>query len=151
MARGAGGRYASRREKALGDTVLERMEGDDGKPALGFQQMLGGAQAASELEQLIIEIEAERLEGARRRVLGIVMPAAEHAGDNVGKLAGPQDRRLRSARHDGAGDRAGALLLAERGEDGGKVPFGERVDEVACGQALYPHAHVERAVLVEGE
>src|SRR6476660_10204466 len=114
MAGGAGSRHAARCEKALGDAVLERMEGDDGKPALGLQQMLGGAQAASKLEQLLIEIEAERLEGARRRVLGIVMPAAEHAGDNVGKLPGPSDRRLRSASPDGAGDRAGALLLAER-------------------------------------
>src|SRR6478736_6568729 len=112
MARGAGGRHASRREKALGDTVLERMEGDDGEPALGFQQMLGGAQAASELEQLFIEIEAKRLEGARRRVLGLVMPAAEHAGDDVGKLAGPGNRRLSPARHNSAGDRTGALLLA---------------------------------------
>ena len=51
----------------------------------------------------------------------------------------------------GAGDGAGALLLAERGDDGGKVAFGELVDEVACGQAFGAHAHVERAVLGEGE
>ena len=57
MAGGAGGRRASRREKALGDAVFERMEGDDGEPALGLQQMLGGAQAASELEQLTDALE----------------------------------------------------------------------------------------------
>src|SRR5262245_12291572 len=110
------------------------MEGDDGKPALGFQQMLGGAQAAGKLEKLLIEIEAERLEGARRRVFGLVMPAAAHVSDDVGKLPGSSDRRLGPACHDGACDRAGALLLAERGEDVGEIAFGQRVDEVARGE-----------------
>ena len=83
-----GGGHAARGEKALGDAVLQRMEGDDGEPALRLEQMLGGAQAPRELEKLLIEIEAERLEGPRRRVLGLVMPAAKHAGDDVGELAG---------------------------------------------------------------
>src|SRR4029077_17852591 len=142
MAGGAGGRRASRHEKALGDAVLERMEGDDSEPALWLQQMLGGAQAAGGIEQLLIKIEAERLEGACRRVLGLVVPAAAHAGDDVGKLPGPGNRRLGPARQNSAGDRAGALLLAEGGEDGGKIAFGERVDEVSCGEAFGPHAHV---------
>ena len=74
-------------EKALGDAVFERMEGDDGEPALRLEEMLGGAQAPRKLEKLLIEIEAERLEGPRRRVFGIVMLAAKHA-----------ERRCRRAR-----------------------------------------------------
>src|SRR6187397_2617589 len=113
MTGGAGGRRAARREEALGDSVFERMEGDDSEPPLWFQQMLRRAQAARELEQLLVEIEAKRLEGARRRVLGVVVLAAEHAGDDVGKLGRTRDRRFCPARHDGARNRAGALLLAE--------------------------------------
>ena len=97
MAGALWGGHAARGEKALGDAVFERMEGDDGEPALRRKQMLGGAQAPRELEKLLIEIEAERLKGPRRRVLGIVMPAAKHAGDDVGKLAGARDRLFRPA------------------------------------------------------
>ena len=78
------------------------MEGDDGEPALGLQQMLGGAQAACELEKFLIEVEAERLKGPCRRVLGLVVPAAEHASDDIGKLPvlviGASARRARIAR-----------------------------------------------------
>ena len=52
------------------------------------------------------------------------MLAAKHAGDDVGELAGARDRLFRPAGDNGAGDGAGALLLAERGDDGGKVALG---------------------------
>jgi hypothetical protein len=65
--------HAARGEKPLGDAVFERMKGDDGEPSVRRKQMLGGAQAPRELEQLLVEIKAKRLKGPRRRVLGLVM------------------------------------------------------------------------------
>ena len=118
---------------------------------LGLSRCSAALMPRASSSKLLIEIKTERLKGPRRRVFGIVMPAAKHAGDDVGKLAGARDRLFRPAGSNGAGDGAGALLLAERGDDGGKVAFGERVDEVACGRAFGAHAHVERAVLAERE
>ncbi len=118
---------------------------------LGLSRCSAALRPTGELEQLLIEIEAERLEGPRRRVLGLIVPAAKHAGDDVGKLAGPGDGGFCPARHDGADDGAGALLLAEGGEDGGKIALRQSVDEIACGQTLGAHAHVEGTVLGEGE
>src|SRR5581483_6525832 len=64
-------------EEPLDDAVLERMEGDDDKPSARLQQALGGGKSASKLTKFVIEIDSERLEGPRRRVLGLVMLAAK--------------------------------------------------------------------------
>ena len=78
------------------------------------------AEALGQLVELRVEIEAERLKGAGGGVLGLVALAAENAGDDVGKLAGPCDRRLGAARHDGLGDGARPPLLAENVNDIGE-------------------------------
>src|SRR5262249_31706673 len=151
MPRRAGSRCAARGKKALGDAVLQRMEGDHGEPALRLEKMFRGTQSASELEQFLIEMESQRLKGAGRGVLGFVVSPAKHAGDDVGKLRGPCDRRFLPARDNGPGDRPGPLLLAECADDGGKLALGQLIDEVACGRAGAAPAHVETAVLAEGE
>ena len=87
MARGAGRRGAAAGKEPLGNPVLERMKGDDGKPAARLQQKLGGGEAARQLVKLLIEIEAQALKGAGGGVFRLVAGAAEHAGDDIGELA----------------------------------------------------------------
>ena len=152
MARRLGGRGAAAGKKPLGDAVLERMEGDDDEPASGLEQALGGGQASGELAKLIVEIEPERLEGARRRVLGLVALAAEHAGDDVGELAGRGDRRFSPRRA------TMALAIARARRSSPSLPM---ISASSCSDSVLTrsaavgpcraHAHVERAVLHEGE
>src|SRR6185437_1164467 len=100
------------------------MEGDDDEPAAGLEQALGGGKAFGELAELIVEIEPERLERSRRRVLGLIAFPAEHAHDDLGELAGRGDGLLAAAGDDGFGDRAGPPLLAELADDLGKLLLG---------------------------
>ena len=65
------------------------MKGDGDETAFRLEHVLGRAQAPRKLLKLVIEIEAERLEGPGRGVLGVVMPAAKHAGDDIGELPRP--------------------------------------------------------------
>ena len=55
MARGTRRRRTPAGEEPLGNPVLERMKGDDGKPAACFQQTLGGGEAAGELVKLLVD------------------------------------------------------------------------------------------------
>ena len=64
------------------------MEGDHDEPSAGLEQPLGGGQALGQLVELLIQVEAKRLEGPGRGMLGLVALAAEDACDNLGKLAG---------------------------------------------------------------
>ena len=84
MAGALWGGHAARGEKALGDAVFERMEGDDGEPAPRLEEMLGGAQAPRKLEQLLIEIETERLKGSGRRMYLIFVRSAYRSFHQLG-------------------------------------------------------------------
>ena len=59
---------AARAQETLHPAVLERMERDDREPAAGHQQALGRREAAVELAQLVVDGDAQRLEGAGRGV-----------------------------------------------------------------------------------
>src|SRR3546814_7285885 len=50
-------------EEPLHEPVLETVERDDGKAATGLQHLLGGRQPALELLQLLVQMDADRLEG----------------------------------------------------------------------------------------
>ena len=115
MARRARRRAAARAQESLDPAVLERMEGDDGEPAARRQQPLGGGQAAVELAELVVDRDAQRLEGAGR---GIDAAGAGGTARRTsrGELAGAGERRLLAGGDDGAGDAAGeALLAVDRG------------------------------------
>ena len=89
---------------------------------------------------------------ARRRVAAVRLAPAQHARDEIGEGS----RRLaaairRATLDDGAGDGARAPLLAQLVEDVGQRLLVERVDHVGGGRAVARHAHVERAVGLEGE
>ena len=75
----------------------------------GAQDLLGGFEPAFELLQLVVEMDAQRLEGARRRILLRARLVADRLADDVGELAGPLDR---ARGDDRAGDAARLRLLA---------------------------------------
>ena len=77
------GRAAARKE-TFGDAILQRMEGHHGDPPPCPQQLLGGGESAGQFVELLVEVEAERLEGAGGRMLGFVALAAKHARDDFG-------------------------------------------------------------------
>ena len=88
MARGPWRGSAPAGEEPLGDAILQRMKGDDDQPASRLEQALGGCEPVRELAELIVEIEPERLEGPRRRVLGLVALPAKYARHDLGELPG---------------------------------------------------------------
>ena len=66
----------------------------------GLQRPLGGGEPALELVELGVQMDADRLEGARRRVALLALPMAKRAAHDRGKLG-------RSAHRAGGDDRAG--------------------------------------------
>ena len=75
----------------------------------GFSDALGGRKPALELVELGVQMDADRLEGAGRRIALLALAIADGAANDRGKLAGPLDRPVGD---DGAGDGAGARFLA---------------------------------------
>src|SRR3546814_7984105 len=55
-------------QELLHDAIFQRVEGDHGEPAAGAEQRLGGRKAALQLAQLVVHVDAQGLEGARRGV-----------------------------------------------------------------------------------
>src|SRR5688572_33053212 len=96
-------------EEALHQPVLEAVEGDDGEPAAGLQNLLGRFEPAFELLKLLVEMDPYRLEGAGRRILLLAGMVAGRLANDVGELAGALDR---AGGDDRPGDSAGLGLLA---------------------------------------
>ena len=48
--------------------ILERMKGYDGKPSTGLEQALGGFKAALQLSKLVVNRDAQCLEGPGCRI-----------------------------------------------------------------------------------
>ena len=86
VARAGRQRAAALLEEALHDPVLEAVEGDDGEPAAGRKHLLGGRQPALELVELLVDVDADRLEGAGRRILLHARMMAERLADDLGEL-----------------------------------------------------------------
>ena len=137
-------------QEVLHDPVFERMERDHHQPAARREDALRGGQPLRELAELVVDVEAQRLERARRR-MDVAGPAMHHAGDDVGERAGGRDRPFAARRDDGAGDGAGAALLAEEKDDVGEVALGGLRDHVGRRRTGGAHAHVERPVEPERE
>ena len=110
-------------EEALDQPILQRVEGDDGEPPARRQHALGRRQAARQLAELVVDVDAQRLERARGRVPAGDLLAPEHARGSCassdvranGLLLPPRDdRRGRwrasgAPRPDGTGCRRGGL------------------------------------------
>ena len=134
--------------EALDDAVLETVEGDHRQPSARPQRALGGAQPGLELVELGVQVDADRLEGARCRVGLHPRVMAQRLAHHGGKLGGPRER---ASGDDRAGHRAGARLLAIFLDDPRDLGLVGLVEEFGGGQPGLAHPHVERAVLAEGE
>ena len=81
-----------------------------------------------------------------------VLGAADNRADDIGELAGGLDTGFSAGADDGAGNGAGASLLAVLVDHVGEVAFVHGVDHVRRRRAARGvHAHIQRAVLAEGE
>ena len=58
------------------------MEAHDGQPATGTERALGRFQPVHELPEFVVHRDAQRLEGARRRVALPRLGARQHAFDD---------------------------------------------------------------------
>ena len=63
------GRPGGLAQEALDDAVLEAVEADHREPSAFAQQHFGRAQAGLELVELGVDVDADRLEAARRGIL----------------------------------------------------------------------------------
>src|SRR5690606_40779813 len=106
-------------------------------------------QPGLEVGQLAVDVDADGLEAAGRRVAA-VLAARNHAADQVGQLRGAGERLLGAGGDDRAGDAPALLLLAVGPQHVGDLAL------VGAGQPLRRalarvrvHAHVQRAVLAE--
>ncbi len=126
------------------------METDDAKPAADGQAGACGAQCGFEFVEFAIDVDANGLETAGRRVSPGF--AANRALDDCGELDSRNDGFGFPRRDDGPCDPAGRLLLAEAPEHARNVCFAGAVEPVSGGDAAAGiHAHVEGAGYTETE
>src|SRR5205823_14117451 len=105
-------------KEAFHDAVLEAVKGDHGQASAGAQRTLGRSQAFFELIELGVEVNADGLEGASRRIGFLPRPETGGAADDGSELSGPLDR---ACGDNGAGDRPGARLLPIVAQDPGDL------------------------------
>src|SRR5271157_6030808 len=127
------------------------MEGDDREPAAGTKKPLGSGEATQELAELIVDRDAEGLEGSRRRMCLLPPSRRGDAGDHPGELKGRDEGRRLAVFDDGAGDAARGALLAEMEEHIGDCRLVLVAQNVSGGPTLASHAHVERRVETQRE
>ena len=109
-------------ECVLDKGVLERVEGDDPKTPTGPEERYGGLQPAAEALQLVVDLDAESLEGAGG---GMDPLGPEAAGDGLldqlPELRGGGEGPLTPLPDDGPGDAGGEPLVAVAADQGGQV------------------------------
>ena len=91
------------------------MERNDREPAARRENPLGRFEAAEQLAELVIDHNAQRLEGARRRMGRFARPRRRDAGDHFGELERRDIGRRLAVGDDRAGDAARGALLAALG------------------------------------
>ena len=112
----------------------------------GLQRAFGRRQPLLELVELGVEMDADRLECAGRRIALLAGAETGGAANDRRQLRGPLDR---TCGNDGAGDRPGARLLPIVAQDPGDVGLLGRIQIFGGGQARLAHPHVERTVGLE--
>ena len=123
------------------------MKGDHRQPSAGPDQTHRDGQDALDGLQLLIDGDAQRLEGARGRVDAFAL--ADGFQDQVCQRLGAVDRTVGNHR---AGDLARQAFFAITEDDLGQFFFGEGVHQVGGGAGgRWGETHVERAVAQEGE
>ncbi len=124
------------------------MEGDDDQAPAVAQDLDGLLQGGGQGAQLVVDGDAQGLEGAGGRV-----DAAAGAADGPGHHGGQLRRRGdRAGGDDGAGDAPAGRLLAEPPDDVGEVCFAVGVDYFVGGEGLaVVEAHVQGRLHLEAE
>src|SRR5258708_36425204 len=97
-------------QKILHGAIFERVEADHGEPAARFQAIHRRVQAAIDRVEFAVDMDAQRLEAARRRMLVTFAPA-ERALDQLRKVEWARQRLLDAACNDGTPQAATLLLL----------------------------------------
>ena len=129
------------------------MEGDDGQTALGIQAGNGVAHDLLDTAQLVVDGDADGLEGALGGMLLLAQSGSGHGGaDDAHQLQGGLDGLLGPAGADGAGNAGGVTLLAVIVEDTLQLVLTPVVDDLVGGQGVFiVHTHVQRGVGHIGE
>src|SRR5687767_11891991 len=89
--------------EALHDAVLERVERDRGETPARREHLETAVERGLQLAQLVVHVDADRLEGARRGMLA-GLASSHRTRDQLGELAGALERSLAPRRDDVARD-----------------------------------------------
>ena len=92
-------------QKFLELAGLQGMKGDHGQPAAGTEQGLRGEKTARQFAELVVDVDAQRLEGAGRGIDPVLGPGDDPA-NQVGQLNGTGNRGLLPEIDDRLGDLA---------------------------------------------
>ena len=76
-----------RLDELLDDAVFERVEADHREAAADREQLERAVERAPQLAELVVDVHAQRLEGARRRMLA-GLARAHRARHQLGELQG---------------------------------------------------------------
>jgi hypothetical protein len=110
------------------------------RPAAGGKHLLGRDQPIAQLVQLAVQVDANRLKGAGRRVLLLVRPMPQRAAHDLRQLG---RRGERPRRHDRARHPAGARLVTIFEQDVRYLGLVGAVQPFRGGLAGLAHPHVE--------
>ena len=137
-------------ERLLRDAVLQRVEGDDCNAAARLQVMHRRTECLLEDTELVIDLDADGLEDALRRmaVRRLAHRLRHGLADDVDELARPLDGLLHALLDDELRDAAAPALLAVVVEDAVELLLAVRVDDIVRRELrLRVHAHIERRVV----
>src|SRR3546814_9100795 len=93
VARTARRRAAADAQEALHQPILEAVEGNDREPPAWLEHALRRRQPVGEFFKLAVEVDADRLKGARRRIFLVVRLVAERLAHHRGKRPRARDRK----------------------------------------------------------
>ena len=140
-----------RPDELLHQPVFQRMETDHGEAAADGQQFAAPPPAPRQLAQFVVDVHAQRLEGARGRMLA-ALARAHRARNQRGELPRWSLSVPPRAVHDDAGDASRKAFFSQRTDHVANLVgrgSGEPLRR-ACAMRRV-HAHVERTVLLEAE
>src|SRR3569623_510535 len=131
--------------------ILQRMKTDHRQPAAGREHPYRLRQRRFQLFQLTIDIDAQRLKAAGRR-MAVALPGRMGGGDDLRQLLGGGDGRGLARLDDCAGNARGETLFAVGLLHLGDIRFaGPREPRRHALSPLGVHAQVEGAVAQEAE
>ena len=113
-------------QELLDEPVLERVERDHAEPPAGAQHLERRRQRALDGAELVVHLDAERLEDALRRMALAEARRRRNRGlDHLDEVAGALERLLAAPLRDRARDRARVPLLAVPLEDVGELALAQ--------------------------